>query len=156
LESQSNIKELTDEIYPYADKLNELDMMFTKSRMLITNWVYLPYSIEDKEELVRVQEEKYPELKEELKSKLNVSFSEKDKVSLDSIFMGFESLIGLQQMIMLTLPDAPSYEDAIAIFDAEEMIEMEVLPQTTQLLSQLEELIVANKALAESKEQTMV
>ena len=68
----------------------------------------------------------------------------------------FEDLIQIEQEIMDALPDMVAYEDAIILFDAEEIIELEVLPRTEALLNGLQQIIKANQAKAQANKDQML
>jgi hypothetical protein len=48
LRSQKTTQDIVNNTSPTRDALTQLNMLVVKSRMLITNWVYLPSNTEDK------------------------------------------------------------------------------------------------------------
>src|SRR5437868_2328103 len=48
---------------PSLQKLEEMNLLITKSKMYTTNWLYLPENSEDKDKLRVIQNVEYPELK---------------------------------------------------------------------------------------------
>ena len=64
--STSIVSKFSEEVDPSLNALNEFDLLLTKSKMYITNWVYLPSNFEDKEALKKIQEVEYREIKNRL------------------------------------------------------------------------------------------
>ncbi|MCK5280807.1 MAG: GAF domain-containing protein, partial [Cyclobacteriaceae bacterium] len=62
-----------------------------------------------------------------------------DVVSPDSAFIKFDELLAIEQGIMTDLDAFEDYEDPIKKFMAEESIESEVLPKSTELIVMLED-----------------
>lgn len=154
--NQQSIENITDHVYPYINTLNEFDMMITRSKMLITNWVYLPYSSEDKDELKALHESGYPTLKKELQALLADQVHQQDTGALRQLFTEFEQLLVIEQDIMMSLTELTDYEDDPAImFEAEELIELEVLERTPQLQSSLAAIIQTNRSKAQAQKLEM-
>src|SRR5689334_20305279 len=70
---------ITQYTNPTLESLEEFNLMVTRSRMFISNWVYLPDNKNDKSNLVQINKVNYPRLKNRLiglttgwKSKNNV------------------------------------------------------------------------------------
>lgn len=155
-DNQKSIESITNKVYPYINKLNEFDMMITRSKMLITNWVYLPYSHDDKAALKKLHSTAYPKLKETLLSSLTEQRHETDAAILDSIFGEFESLLGIEQEIMDALETMTDYEDPATMFDNEEIIELEVLPRTSAIQLNLQKVISINQEKAQTQKERML
>ena len=134
---------------PALQKLENMNLLITRAKMYTTNWVYLPGNREEKERLRILQTVEYPELKNSL-SNLMKNWSEKRDVdSMRVVFNGFEKLMVHQKKIMDLLVNFDDYEDPEKKFHAEEIIENQVLPQGTILISQLNQMILIKKAQAE-------
>ena len=63
-----NVVNSSSQVYrPSQDAIKDFILMVTRSKMLVTNWVYLQTNQEDKNALKELQETEYPELYERLK-----------------------------------------------------------------------------------------
>jgi len=131
------VKSSRDNYRPSKDAVNDLILLVTRSRMLVTNWVYLMTNEEDKKALRQLQEKDYPDLKKEILA-LRESWTDTQKKQIDTVFNHFDSLITIQrQSIMASLQSFESYEDPTAKFMAENSIESEVIPLTNSLIDRL-------------------
>ncbi|MGF1635889.1 MAG: GAF domain-containing protein [Cyclobacteriaceae bacterium] len=148
----SIIRESLEVVNPSIDRTNDFILLVNRSKMLITNWVYLQTNNDDKEALKNLHAYEYPELKDQmlqLLPKLNTSSDQSSKV--DTIFMRFEELLDIEKEIMDELVKFEDYEDPIKKFTAEETISEEVLPRSARLISRLEDF---KNTTAETKEST--
>src|SRR6185503_6039467 len=48
---------------PSLEALDKMNLLATQSRLLITNWIYMPSDFRNKQALLRHQSDEYPELK---------------------------------------------------------------------------------------------
>jgi PAS domain S-box-containing protein len=138
-------KESTEVISPSADYLKEFKALVIRSRMLVTNWVYLPTNTQDKNEL-RGLEKEYVEIKNNLHEKILDSLQLQ---TINDIFEGFESLLEIQkEEIMNTLVSFDDYQDAMTKFSAENVIENNVIPMTAEIIASLDNVISEKDAAA--------
>ncbi|MCC5920753.1 MAG: GAF domain-containing protein [Cyclobacteriaceae bacterium] len=140
--SNKTIKETSEVVNPSLTGLNEFVLLVTRSKMYVTNWVYLRANTADKESLKRLHSIEYPELKDRLQS-LSAKWDNQRQVDLlDSVFIQFEDLLRIEkEEIMNQLVSFEDYEDPMIKLLAEDEIESEVLPRSEILMAQLEELI---------------
>ena len=134
---------------PSLQSLENMNLLITKSKMYSTNWVYLQSNKEDKGKLRMIHEVEYPTLKGEIS---NLMSNWKDKEEIDSmkyVFAEFEKCMVAQSELMRTLINFDDYEDAAKKFQAEGIIENQILPQTTNIISQLNRLIQKKKSNAD-------
>lgn len=125
-------------INPITEAVNDFIYLVTRSKMLITNWVYLQTNEEDKNGLRAIHDHEYIELKNRiLQYSSSIDYGE-DMVSPDSAFIKFEELLAIEKNIMLDLDKFEDYEDPIKKFMAEESIESEILPKSAELIVMLE------------------
>lgn len=137
------VKSSRDNYRPSKDAINQFILLVTRSRMLITNWVYLQTNQEDKTALRQLQETDYPALRKEIES-LQQNWDHDQRLRMDTVFHEFDSLINLQrQSIMANLQTFENYEDPTVKFMAENSIESEVIPITNSLIDKLS--LVAQK-----------
>lgn len=131
------VKSSRDNYRPSKDAINEFILLVTKSRMLITNWVYLQTDADSKSALYQLQRDDYPALRKRIES-LSKNWSPEQKGRMDSVFTEFESLIKIQkESIMANLQSFENYEDPTVKFMAENSIESEVIPMTNNLIKKL-------------------
>src|SRR3954471_19440033 len=62
---------------PSLQKLENMNLLITRSKMYTTNWVYLPNNADDKERLRQLHNVEFPELKKSI-SKLMKEWKEKE------------------------------------------------------------------------------
>ncbi|MBT1696889.1 PAS domain S-box protein [Fulvivirgaceae bacterium PWU4] len=131
------VKSSKDNYRPSKDAVNEFILLVTRSRMLVTNWVYLQTNQEDKNALRQLQETDYPALRKQIEQ-LAVNWAPDQKLRMDTVFNNFDSLINIQrQSIMANLQTFENYEDPTVKFMAENSIESEVIPITNTLIKKL-------------------
>jgi len=124
-------------IEPASTALDNFILLVTRSKMLITNWVYMRSNEKDRAYLKALHNYQYFEVKGRLIKYASQIEFEEEIVSLDSTLGLFEEVLAIEQDIMTSLERFEDYEDPGKKFLAEEMIESEVIPATEILLSQL-------------------
>lgn len=139
-----NVVKSSRDIYrPSKDGINELILLVTRSRMLVTNWVYLQTNSDDKTALRQLQDTDYPALRKRIES-LTRNWEENQRLKMDTVFHYFDSLINIErESIMANLQSFENYEDPTIKFMAENSIESEVIPLTNQLIEKLK--VIADK-----------
>ncbi|MBP9790417.1 MAG: GAF domain-containing protein, partial [Bacteroidia bacterium] len=134
---------------PSLQALENMNLLITKSKMYSTNWVYLQSNKEDKGKLRMIHEVEYPSLKGDI-SNLMINWKEKEDIdSMKYVFAEFERCMVAQNELMRTLVNFDDYEDAVKKFQAEGIVENQILPQSTKIISQLNRLILKKKASAD-------
>lgn len=147
----SIIQQSQEVINPITKAVNDFILLVTRSKMLVTNWVYLQTNEDDKNALRAIHDHEYIEIKNRIQQYASsINFGE-NVVSPDSVFLNFEELLEIEQGIMTKLDAFEDYEDPIKKFIAEESIESEVLPRSAELITMLENL---NKYLNSQKAAT--
>lgn len=132
------IRQSQEVINPITEAVNDFSFLVTRSKMLITNWVYLQTNEEDKNELRAIHDHEYLEVKNRiLQYTSSIEFG-KDVISPDSTFIKFEELLEIEQGIMTELDAFEDYEDPIKKFMAEESIESEVMPRSAEMTLMLD------------------
>lgn len=132
------IKQSQEVINPITEAVNDFIFLATRSKMLITNWVYLQTNDDDKNALRAIHDHEYLEVKNRIlqyASKINYG---NDIISPDTAFIKFEELLEIEQGIMSELDAFDDYEDPIKKFMAEDAIESEILPRSAELIMMLE------------------
>jgi signal transduction histidine kinase/CheY-like chemotaxis protein len=137
---ESTSKIMTVDV-PTLQRLENMNLLVTRSKMYSTNWVYLQSNREDKEMLKMLHQIDYPVLK----GNIIVLMSKwEDKAEVDSmtqIFSEFERLMVYQTELMHTLVRFDDYEDPVKKFEAEGIVENKILPLSTKIITQLDNLI---------------
>jgi serine phosphatase RsbU (regulator of sigma subunit) len=127
------------------DKLSRFEQITLNSKMLITNWVYLQYNIEDKKELKELIKTDYPKIKQEILSSYIAAGHEDNKDTLRIIFDKMDTLLIVETTLMKNLINFEDYENAQKIFDAEEVIESQVIPKSSEIRKLLNSFISHTK-----------
>ncbi len=123
---------------PSSKAINELSSMVTRSKMLITNWVYLQCNNDDdKIELKNIIEFEYPELRRNIEQ-LKVEWeSDSQRMAMDTVLYTFDKLIEVEKGVMSQLVTFENYEDPFTKLMAEDAITSEVLPMVIFMNGQL-------------------
>lgn len=125
---------------PSKEAINDFVLMVTQSKMLITNWVYLQTNQEDKQTLRQIKDFDYPALKERI-SKLEPNWEPAQRARMDSAFLQFENMLKVaEENIITKLVSFENYEDPLTKLLAEDAVESQVIPQSTQLIKDLSQL----------------
>ncbi len=142
---------------PSIQTANEFILLVNRSKMLITNWVYLQTNSDDKEALEDLHETEYPKLRNDINELFQRVDDSTQVHNMDTIFAQFEELLVIEKNIMNELISFEDYEDPIKKFMAEETISEEVLPRSAELITRLEayrDKIVEQKVEADLETQT--
>ncbi|MEO6452465.1 MAG: HAMP domain-containing protein, partial [Ginsengibacter sp.] len=140
----SNNRELSEKVStvtdPSLESLGDFDDLLIASKMYTTNWVFLRSSQEDKDALIRLHHSDYPKLKRRL-NLLSANWDDKaSEESLSKIFVEFEQLLLIQKKIMTSLQKFEDYDDPVIKLEAERMVEDELLPRTSAIMTTLSRL----------------
>lgn len=134
---------------PSLQKLENMNLLITRSKMFTTNWVYLPGNSDEKKRLQILQTIEYPELKKSITSLMKEWGDKDEEKSMLKIFAGFENLMIYQKEIMNRLSGFDDYEDPEKKFSAEAILENRVLPMSAGMISQLNGMILKKEASAD-------
>jgi len=133
------IKHSQEVINPITDAVTDFILLVTRSKMLMTNWVYLSNNEVDKAALRAIHNFEYFEVKSRLQKYSDEIAFGADITSLDSAFSKFQDLLAIEQDVMTELDSFEDYEDPEKKFTAEDIIETKVLPRSAELIVMLEE-----------------
>lgn len=134
---------------PSLQTLENMNLLVTRSKMYTTNWVYLQSNRDEKEKLRTLHSIEYPQLKGTL---LGLMSEWKDKDDVDTmkqVFAEFDKLIITQKHIMGTLVSFDDYEDPVKRFASEELVENQILPQSANIITELNNVILKKKNRAD-------
>jgi PAS domain S-box-containing protein len=134
-----NVVNSSSNVYrPSQDAVKDFILMVTRSKMLVTNWVYLQTNQEDKTALRQLQDFEYPALKETITNLMPTWESDSQRLWMDTVFLKFDTLLNLQrQSIMASLQSFENYEDPLTKLLAEDAIESQIIPRTADLIDRL-------------------
>ncbi len=140
---------------PSLQALENMNLIVTRSEMYTTNWTYIVNSREDKEKLKTLQTVEYPALKNRILDLMAEWKDSENTESTKSIFLDFEKLISYQKQIMAGLVKFDDYQDPMKKFSAEEIVESQIIPRTSQIVFRLNNVIANKKNQADILHATM-
>lgn len=153
-------KSLTNEISavstPTLSGLTEMSHYVTRTRMYITNWVYMPNNKTDKDKLTLLIQNDYPHLKNQLLELSKHWESTESKNRLNDILNKYEKILAQQKEICSILKVFDDYQDPIKKFGAEEILETQINPLSVALVNELNQLIEIKKTIALKKHGEMI
>jgi len=134
-----NVVNSSSKVYrPSQDAIKDFILMVTRSKMLVTNWVYLQTNQEDKNALRQLQDYEYPALRDNITKLMPTWESDSQRLWMDTVFLKFDTLLGTQkQSIMANLQSFENYEDPLTKLLAEDAIESQIIPRTSDLIARL-------------------
>ena len=147
-----HISKITD---PSLQSLEDFGDLLTASKMYTTNWVFLRSNQDDKDALKRLHNLDYPKLKVKL-NLLSGKWDHKQMAdSLQKIYTGFEQLLVVEKGVMSSLQKFEDYNDPVAKFESERIIEDEVLPHTSRLMNSLSGIISYEQNIRNQKNKDL-
>ena len=154
--SQQITSDIVNNTNPSLDALAQMNLLVTRSRMLTTNWVYLPNNSADKDSLRSLNNIEYIQLRGKFQALDNHWKSKNHVASINKIFIDYESLINFQLQIMRMLSSFESYQDPATRFAAEEILEMEIIPRSEKITNQLKSIIADQTKMAMQEQDDML
>ena len=146
-----NVVNSSSQVYrPSQDAIKDFILMVTRSKMLVTNWVYLQTNQEDKNALrVAGQRVSCPAGKDH---QAHADMGKRQPALwMDTVFLKFDTLLNAQkQSIMANLQSFENYEDPLTKLLAEDAIESQIIPRTSDLITRL------NRIAAKQNQVTQV
>jgi len=134
------VEQSSQNIRPSKDAINELILMVTRSKMLITNWVYLQTNTVDKQALRDLHNFDYPALKEKVTQLMPQWESDSQRWLMDTVYIRFETMMEAQKEVMSQLVTFENYEDPLTKLLAEDAIESQIIPQTSTITKLLDKI----------------
>ncbi|BDD06302.1 GAF domain-containing protein [Aureibacter tunicatorum] len=109
--------------------LKDLALLFSKSKMLITNWVYTNVdNVEDRKLLKSLTREDYQLIKEDL-NELALHWDEEQLKGLQTVFAAFDKILLKQKVIMNNLMTYEDYQNIENINQALRTLNTELNPE---------------------------
>ncbi len=127
---------------PSTLALRDLRNIITSSKGYITNWIYQQSNQEDKDALKALQTSMYPEVKQKIVL-LRKSWQPKQQKIIESVLARYDSIEVKEKQIMTELSSFEDYEKdgGLVKFNANVILETEILPMTQKSLEQIEQVI---------------
>ncbi|GEM_PF-1369792 len=135
--NRSKVNKTINVLSPYVETMEQLNLMITQSKMLVTNWVYLQANETDKQSLKKLHQKEYPILKKKILAFPEQLDASKDTKLINNVIKQFEELLIIEKEVMSTLNSFDTYEDPLTKFSMEEIIEVEVLPRSEKIFTDL-------------------
>ncbi|UII30871.1 PAS domain S-box protein [Fulvivirga ulvae] len=139
-------------IRPSKEAINDFILLVTRSKMLITNWVYLQSNTDDKDALRDLHEFDYPELKDEITGLMVNWEIDSQRQLMDSVFTEFDKLLKVEKEVMGQLVTFENYEDPLTKLLAEDAIESQVIPLTSSIISMLDKIAEMQQEVTEESD----
>ena len=130
---------------PSIESLGQLNELVTRSRMLTTNWVYLPYNSEDKQKLKGLIKISYPKIKSDIQNLMSRWTDAGNIPKTNKSFSQIESLIHVEIELTNSLNSFSDYEDPMKKFAAEEKVENIILPTAALISKELNSIITSKQ-----------
>lgn len=154
--SHNITSDIVENANPSLESLAQMNLMVTQSRMLITNWVYLPENKTDKIKLVSLNEHKFIALKKRIQNLMPNWEHHENIVKMNTVFNDYQKLIAFENKITNTLVAFDDYQDPMKKFAAEDILEREIIPQSEKIISELREIIQVQTASSMDKQDQML
>ena len=153
-----NVVNSSSQVYrPSQDAIKDFILMVTRSKMLVTNWVYLQTNQEDKNALKLLQDNEYPALQDKIKKLMTTWETDSQRSQMDTVFLKFDTLLSVQkESIMANLQSFEHYEDPLTKLLAEDAIESQVIPRTTELISRLNKIAITQNEVTERSDNDVI
>lgn len=133
---------------PLLNKLDQLKNVMENSSILTNNWIYLPGE-SDKARLMKIHEEEFPTVRDELK-RLFVEWTEGNyQDSLTVTLVEFEKIMKAESQIMSSLGTIESYDDDERIFSSIMIYDDEVTAKMDGDLKMLDEAAIGLRIYSE-------
>lgn len=150
LNGAERIEEFSEVVNPAIDKIDDFRQMVVESQLYIFIWVQQGSDkrTEDRKALQKIHLD-FPEFKDNLIQLMknwredDINNNERLSVQIDSAINQFERIIEAQRTIIEKLPDNQDIE--FNQFDAEKILENQVIPPSKQLLEKLNQLSLQKK-----------
>ena len=156
LQSQKTTEEIVNNMNPSMEALSQLNLLVTKSRMLTTNWVYVPANSSDKEVITNLNKNDYLPLKFRLQSLMKKWIDKSMIANVTQVLTDYEKLTVQQDKIMKQLHSFDDYQDPMKKFAAEEVLESQIIPHSDYIDKRLKKIIELQTKSAKEKQDQML
>jgi methyl-accepting chemotaxis protein len=139
--SMGVLGKISEEIDPTLETLTDFRELVKDSKTYSANWIYIRNYERDKEALRNIHGTSYPEQKKKLSEMTNSVLTEEEQIKMNELIEQFEILLQDQMTVMESLNSAMAYEDPMIVFVVEDLMENTIIPQSDQLIGELNQLI---------------
>ncbi|MCC5945212.1 MAG: SpoIIE family protein phosphatase [Bernardetiaceae bacterium] len=155
--SERKVRQITQQILPFVEQLKELELLTTEARLHATNWAYREgRNIEDREALIKINEDKYPLMKEKLLgAKTDLMIAQEDKDTLNVIFQNIDALIEANQELLTNLETFDDFSDPSLLLH-QEIVVMDILPLNDAIDRSIENLTAVNRERVNLRQQDII
>lgn len=148
--------DLVNNTNPSLEALANFNLLVTRSKMLSTNWVYLPANNADKNSLRTINNNTYIELKGRIKSLMGHWNDTMHTAKINEILIEYDALTAYHTQIMRTLNTFEDYQDPLKTFTAGEILEREVLPRSEKITEDLKIIMTQRSKMATQQQDEML
>ncbi|MBK7683060.1 MAG: response regulator [Bacteroidetes bacterium] len=148
--------DLVNNTNPSMEALTRFNLLVTTSKMLTTNWVYLPTNNADKDSLRNINSMVYVELHGRMNGLMGYWKDTTHIAKMNSIFNEYNELTTYQTQIMRLLSDFDDYQDPLKMFSAGEILEREVIPRSEKITEDLRIIMVKRSEMAAKQQDEML
>jgi PAS domain S-box-containing protein len=163
----NNVALSSEVVNPSKDAINELVTLVHRSRMLITNWVFLQTNDDDKKALQFIISHEYQEVKDKIQNLMkswdadstSKTFKKdsSQRVMMKKAFGKYDSLLkGSTDNIINTLRKFEDYEDPSTKLLAGDYIDQVVIPESNKIIDILSAIKRKQEDLAKNTSDTLV
>lgn len=144
-------------IRPSQDAINNFILMVTRSKMLVTNWVYLQTNAEDKQALRDLQNYEYPALKKGIEELKEHWASDSQRWEMDTVFSKFEEMLKVQEEgVMTQLVTFDNYEDPVTKLLAEDVIATQIIPMSSEIINRLKRIAERQNTITAESDSDLI
>ena len=154
--SHTITSELVNNTNPSLNTIARFNLLVTRSRMLVTNWVYLPNNQGDKDSLRSLNNTSYVELRGRMIGLMNHWQDTTHVRMMNSLFREYDELTSYHAQIMRLLITFEDYQDPVKRFNAEEILEREVIPRSEHITVALQQIMAARNEMAAEQQDQML
>ena len=148
--------DLVNNTNPSLEALTKFNLLVTRSKMLATNWVYLPANNADKDSLRIINNSTYIALRGRMKNLMSHWNDTIHTAKMNMIFIEYNELTTYHTQIMRTLSTFTDYQDPLKMFSAGEILEREILPRSEKITEELKEIMAKRSEMAAQQQDEML
>jgi signal transduction histidine kinase/DNA-binding response OmpR family regulator len=154
--SQNITSDIVYNTNPSVNALSRMNLLVTRSRMMITNWVYLPHGSQDAKELAELNSKEYILLRGTITGLMKHWNDEKESQAMKNVFSDYEELIRYETSITNLLNDFEDFSDPQIKFQTQDILESKIIPLSTKLATQLDKITDSQTKKALRKQDSML
>ncbi|MEP5614234.1 MAG: methyl-accepting chemotaxis protein [Cyclobacteriaceae bacterium] len=146
----------SNDLNPSIETVTNFRDLIKDSKTYSTNWVYVGTYEGDKERLKMIHQIRYPDEKQKISDISTNELFTRFETAIDSILLDFENIISDQNTIMQSLSNFSAYDDALTIFENEDLIENRIIPECDRLANRLDDIISMLQSQSDELQSNML